>query len=221
MAREMLSIVRAYNEQSEKSGLPTLELGIGICYQDTPPMYLMDGDHRIMISKALNESDRLASCNKGARRVFDTPGHLFNVYSVQTVDDSDTGGNPDEFLMRYNVGGVHINEAAFAKLQSEISLETLNVELPTFWGKEKVRLLTGLVPVAPEVFHRIIIREAKTPRINATDFSVKHWTDRLYYEICTNDSIFEMTEIKLKAKALQDKSGVYVSPDLKKTTTLG
>jgi len=220
LAREMISIVRAYNENSEKAGLPTLELGIGICYQDTPPMYLMDGDHRIMISKALNESDRLASCNKGARRVFDTPGHLFNVYSAQTVDDADTGGNPDEFLMRYNVGGVHINQAAFDKLTSEISLETLDLELPTFWGKEKVRLLTGLVPVAPEVFHRLIVREAKTPRINATDFSVKHWTDRLYFEVCTNDSIYEMVELRMKAKALQDKSGVYVTPDLKKTTSL-
>ena len=221
LAREMISITRAYNEVSEKQGLPSLELGIGICYQDTPPMYLMDGDHRIMISKALNESDRLASCNKGARRVFDTPGHLFNVYSVQTVDDSDTGGNPDEFLMRYNVGGVHINAAAFTKLTTEISLETLDVELPTFWGKEKVRLLTGLVPVTPEVFHRVVVREAKTPRINASDFTVKHWTERLYYEVCTNDSIYEMVELRLKAKALQDKSGVYVTPDLKKTTALG
>jgi len=221
LAREMISIVRAYNEKSEAAGLPTLELGIGICYQDTPPMYLMDGDHRIMISKALNESDRLASCNKGARKVFDTPDHLFNVYSVQTVDDADTGGNPDEFLMRYNVGGVHINAAAFEKLSTEISLETLHLELPTFWGKERVNLLTGLVPVAPEVFHRVIIREAKTPRINATDFTVKHWTDRLYYEVCTNAAIYEMVELKLKAKALQDKSGVYVTPDLKKSTAIG
>jgi hypothetical protein len=30
-----------------------------------------------------------------------------------------------------------------------------------------------------------------------------------------------MVEIRLKAKALQDKSGVYVAPDLKKTTTFG
>jgi hypothetical protein len=211
LAREMISIVRAYNEQSEKSGLPKLELGIGICYQDTPPMYLMDGDHRIMISKALNESDRLASCNKGARKAFDTPGHLFNVYNVQTVDDADTGGNPDEFLMRYNVGGVHINNATFEKLRSEISLEMIEVDLPTFWGQEKVRLFSGLVPVAPDVFHRIIIRESRTPRIDGTDFSVKHWTERLYYEICTNNDIYEMVELRLKARGLPDQSGVYVA----------
>jgi hypothetical protein len=167
LAREMVSIVRAYNEQSEKAGLPTLELGIGVCYQDSPPMYLMDGDHRIMISKALNESDRLASCNKGARKVFAQPDSLFNVVSVQTVEDADTGGNPDEFLMRYNVGGIHISAEAFDKMRSEISLELFEVDLPTFWGREKVRLYSGIVPVAPDVFHRIVVRESKTPRVDA------------------------------------------------------
>ncbi len=199
LAREMISIVRAYNEQSEKAGLPNLELGIGICYQDTPPMYLMDGDHRIMISKALNESDRLASCNKGARKAFARPDSLFNVFSVQTVDDADTGGNPDEFLMRYNVGGIHISVEAFNKLKNEISLELLEVELPNFWGNEKVRLYSGLVPVSPDVFHRVVVRESRTPRVDAQNFGVKHWTDRLYYEICTNDRIYEFVESRLKA----------------------
>jgi hypothetical protein len=220
LAREMISIVRAYNEQSEKAGLPTLELGIGICYQDTPPMYLMDDEHRIMISKALNESDRLASCNKGARKAFDLPGQLFNVYNVQTVDDSDTGGNPDEFLMRYNVGGIHINDETFTKLRREISLEVLDVEVPTIWGKEKIRLLSGLVPVAPDVFHRIVIRQSRTPRINGTDFTVKHWTDRLYYEVCTNDSIYQFVESRLKARAQLNQSGVYAPADLKKPTAV-
>jgi hypothetical protein len=221
LAREMVSIVRAYNEQSEKAGLPTLELGIGICYQDTPPMYLMDGEHRIMISKALNESDRLASCNKGTRKAFAQPDNLFNVFSVQTVDDADTGGNPDEFLMRYNVGGIHISAEAFVKLQSEISLELLELELPNFWGKEKVSLYSGLVPVAPEVFHRIVVRESKTPRVGAQDFAVKHWTDRLYYEVCTNDRVYEIVEIKLKARQLQDRSGAYTAADAKKSDALG
>lgn len=202
LGREMISIVRAYNEQSEKAGLPTLELGIGICYQDTPPMYLMDGEHRIMISKALNESDRLASCNKGARKAFSQPDSLFNVFSVQTVDDADTGGNPDEFLMRYNVGGIHLAADAFVKLRHEISLELLEVEVPTFWGKEQVRLYVGLVPVSADVFHRIVIRESKTPRVDAQNFAVKHWTDRLYYEICTNDRVYEIVEQLLNARKL-------------------
>src|SRR5579862_4499612 len=56
LAREIVEIVRGYNQLVERAGLPGIELGVGISYQDSAPMYLMDGDQRIMISDALNES---------------------------------------------------------------------------------------------------------------------------------------------------------------------
>src|SRR4051812_18743718 len=97
LAKEMVQIVRGYNEQSQKAGLPILELGLGICFQESAPMYLMDGSHRIMISKALNESDRLSGCSKGARKYLAAAQakNLFNVYNFQTVEDAETGGIPD------------------------------------------------------------------------------------------------------------------------------
>ena len=201
LAREMIEIVRAYNEKSKSAGLPNLELGIGISFQDSAPMYLLDGSSRIMISKALNESDRLSSCNKGARRFLGDGGSLFNVYSFKTVEDDDTGGNPDEFLMRYNVGGIHINQAAFSKLQQEISLQLHEVTLPTLWDKEKVRLYTGLVPLGGDIFHRIVIREGIIPRIDASDFTFKQWTERRYYEICTNQTVYEYCDNSAMANA--------------------
>ena len=60
LAREIIEIVRGYNEMVQRSGLPPLELGIGITLQESAPLYLMDGEHQIMISEALNESDRLS-----------------------------------------------------------------------------------------------------------------------------------------------------------------
>ena len=143
LAKEMVQIVRGYNEQSQKAGLPTLELGLGICFQESAPMYLMDGAHRIMISKALNESDRLSGCSKGARKYLAAgqAKNLFNVYNFQTVEDADTGGIPDEFLVRYNIGGIHINALAFQKLKKEIALKEHLIELPTIWSKEQVRLV--------------------------------------------------------------------------------
>ena len=54
LAREMMELVGGYNHLLQRAGLPALELGIGISYQNAPPMYLLDGDHRIMISDALN-----------------------------------------------------------------------------------------------------------------------------------------------------------------------
>ena len=201
LAREIMSIVHAYNEQSRRGGLPTLELGIGISFQDSAPMYLMDGSARIMISRALNESDRLSSCNRGARRYFADLESLFNVYSFKTVEDEDTGGNPDEFLMRFNVGGVNMSEAAYRALAQEISLQSLAIELPGLWDKEVVNLDSGLVPLGGGMFRRIVVREGRIPHIDASDFSLKSWTDLKYHEVCTNETIYEYVEAHLAQAA--------------------
>lgn len=201
LAKEIVEVVHAYNQKSLAAGLPALELGIGVCFQDSPPMYLMDGSTRIMISKALNESDRLSSCTKGARKFMTAGDTLFNVYSFQSVDDEDTGGMPEEFLVRYNIGGVNINQSAFEKLKKEISLQPHELKLPMLYGEEIVRLYSGLVPLPSGSFQRIVVREARTPHIDARDFSLKHWTDRPYFEVCTNPAIYEYLESGLAAQA--------------------
>jgi hypothetical protein len=190
LAKEMIQIVRAYNEQAIKSGLPSLELGLGICFQDSAPMYLMDGSHRIMISKALNESDRLSGCSKGARR-FVTRETPFSVFSFQTVDDADTGGMPDEFLVRYNIGGIHINSVAFEKLRKEISLQEHVIEVPMIWGPEKIKLYSGVVPVERGIFHKILVREGTIARVDGSTFAFEGWTDKKFYEVVVNDSLYE------------------------------
>ena len=192
LAKEMIGIVRAYNQKSQEQGLPVLELGIGISYQDSAPMYLMDGSNRIMISKALNESDRLSSCGKGARKYLAGNKTPFTVFSFQTVNDADTGGIPEEFLVRYNIGGIHINQAAFDKLRKEISLEERQLLLPTILGEASAKIYTGMVPVPSGGFHLIAVREGRIPHINAADFTLKQWTERRYYEVCTNEEIYEL-----------------------------
>ena len=200
LAREILEIVRAYNEQSRKSGLPTLELGIGISYQDAAPMYLMDGSSQIMISKALNESDRLSSCNRITRKRCENGQTPFSVYAFQTIEDSEPGNSGEELLLRFNIGGININEAAFQKLKQEIALQATTREMRTLWQKESVRLYTGLVPIAG-AFRRIIIREGRICRIDPRDFSFKEWTERKYYEVCTDPAIHDFVEKSLNAVA--------------------
>jgi hypothetical protein len=194
LAKEIIQVVTAYNERSLAAGLPSLELGIGISYQDSAPMYLMDGNKQIMISKALNESDRLSSCSKGMRRLLEDRELLFNVFSFKAVEDEDTGGNPDEFLLRYNIGGIHINEAAFQKLRSEISLQGFDLQVPMIWQKTNVRVYAGVVPLGQGSFHHIIVREGRITHVDARDFSLKHVTDRHYYEVCTHPKIYQAIE---------------------------
>ena len=57
-----------------------------------------------------------------------------------------------------------------------------------------MRLHSGLVPLGGDVFHRIVVREGRIPHIDASDFSFKQWTESCYYEVCTNDAIYEFIE---------------------------
>ncbi len=201
LAREMIQLVRGYNEQSQKAGLPTLEIGIGISYQDAAPLYLMDGSSRIMISRALNESDRLSSSSKGARKYAAGKQTPFNVFCIQTVEDKDTGGIPDEFLVRYNIGGIHISQQAFEKLQTEILLKPYATRLPTIWDEPSVRLFGGTVPIGAGLFHKLVVREGHVPHVEAESLRLKTWTDRRYYEVCVDQRIYDLIEKGAAKKA--------------------
>jgi hypothetical protein len=45
------------------------------------------------------------------------------------------------------------------------------------------------------------VREGRIPRIDASDFSLKYWTDMKYYEVCTNDAIYEYVESHISQAA--------------------
>jgi hypothetical protein len=196
LAREIIEIVRGYNELMQRSGMPQLELGLGITAQDSAPLYLMDGEHQIMISEALNESDRLSSCNKRARKVMEPQAGPFHVYAFQAAE-LDENGNPEDVILSFNLGGIRMNETAFRKLEKEITLEPLKVKLPPSLAssdKGEYHLFSATVPVDRDIFRKIVVRESRIPRIDAADFSVKGWTERKYYEVCTDPAIYSALE---------------------------
>ena len=196
LAREIIEIVRGYNDLMQRSGMPELELGLGITLQESAPLYLMDGEHQIMISEALNESDRLSSCNKRVRKVMEPQAGPFHVYAFQAAE-LDENGNPEDVILNFNLGGIRMNETAFRKLEQEITLEPLKVKLPASLAssdKGEYKLFTATVPVDRDIFRKIVIRESRIPRIDPIDFSVKGWTNRMYYEICTDAAIYGALE---------------------------
>jgi hypothetical protein len=203
LAREIIEIVRGYNALMQRSGMPVLELGIGITVQDSAPLYLMDGEHQIMISEALNESDRLSSCNKRARKVMEEQAGPFHVYAFQ-AGEAEPGGNVEDVVLSFNLGGIRMNEAAFRKLKQEISLQPLVVKLPASFAssdKGEYKLFSGTVPVDRDIFRKIVVRESRVPRIDPADFSVQGWTERSYYEVCTDPAIYAALEKKKSAKS--------------------
>ncbi|HZU22277.1 MAG TPA: hypothetical protein VE998_05550 [Terriglobales bacterium] len=183
LAREILEIVRAYNVRLRETGLPRLELGIGICYEDGAPLYLMDGNNRIMISKALNESDRLSSNSKGARGKLRPPGGS-RVHAAK-VEGS-------EELVRYNVDGICLNAAGMKKLQEEIALaETRDTGT---MARSASRLFSGVVPLGQGSFREVMVREGRVARLDRATGALLGWSDAPYYEVRTAPAAAESQE---------------------------
>ncbi len=198
LAWEIVSLLGEYNELLQRSGLPQMEVGLGIACQDSPPLYLMDGEHRIMISDAINESDRLSSCNKRVRKRIAPDAGVFQVYSIQIGSEDNNGASAEagreEMRLNYNVGGICLSEAAFRKLQQEIALTPWEADAnePGFsgpWVDERREFFAGTVPLANGAFRKIAIRKSRIAQVDVRDLSILRWTERCYYEVCANPAV--------------------------------
>ncbi len=151
LSRQILAVCNSYNDQAVSSQLPPLEIGIGVAFQGSAPTYWTDGESRIMISKALNLSDRLSGCAKLAERMLSGQKTLFSIFQFLTAMEGASAEELDEFLVRYNMNGIELNEEGFEKLSEEISLETIHTALEYPWSKEEVILYYGEVPMGESV----------------------------------------------------------------------
>lgn len=198
LAWEIVSLLHGYNELLKRSGLPPMEVGLGIAYQDAPPLYLMDGERQIMISDAINESDRLSSCSKLVRKKMGEEAGVFQVHTVQ-VGGNQQGANAEiageELRLNYNVGGICLSEAAFGKLQQEISLTPWvpdfgGAKFSNRWMDREGEFFVGIVPISNGAFRKIVIRKSRVAQVDVRDLSVLQWTDRCYYEVCANPAVY-------------------------------
>ena len=197
LAREIIAVSQAYNTRATTSGLPPLELGVGVAFQDSAPSLWMDGDSRIMISKALNLSDRLSSCSKVAKRLFQGKSGPFRLYRLQTMMEGEDAEEGEDLTIRYNLNGIELNEEGFQKLSAEISLAPLVGNFPMPWGKERVQLFFGEVPLG-ESFEPIIIRKGLVRQL-LPDGKVGPESTRPYYEVCVDEKLVDVARKKLSA----------------------
>ena len=89
--------------------------------------------------------------------------------------------------------------AAFEKLQNEITLEAVQLKLPTPWNGEECKLWSGLVPIGNDIFRKIVVRGTRMAQIDPHDFSVLKWTDKWYYEVCSHPDVYAKLEGKKAA----------------------
>src|SRR5208337_3218470 len=109
LSKQILAVCNSYNDQAASSQLPALEIGIGVAYQGSAPTYCTDGESRIMISKALNLSDRLSGCAKLAKRMLFRQKTSFSVFHFLSAMEGASAEELDEFLVRYNMNGIELN----------------------------------------------------------------------------------------------------------------
>jgi hypothetical protein len=190
LARQILAVCNSYNDSAAKTDLPALELGLGVAFQGSAPAYWTDGDSRIMISKALNLSDRLSGCTKLARRMLaEQKSNLSIFHFLQTMQGA-SAEELDEFLVRYNRNGIELNGEGFQKLSEEISLESVETKLDLPWGKETVTLYYGEVPIGDSV--ELLVLRKGAARELASDGRIGKSSEHLYYEVCTAPALFNL-----------------------------
>jgi hypothetical protein len=195
LAREMLAVAQNYNQRAKATGLPRMELGVGIAFQNSAPTFWVDGDYRIMISRALNLSDRLSSCSKVARRMLLDHSSPFNVFLFQTMMEEAEEEEIQELLVRYNLNGIELNAEGFTKLAEEISLTQVEMECPLPWGTEKSIFYFGEVPFGERI-EQLIIRKGIVRQL-LPGGKVGEKGLHAYYEVCTGSRFSEFLRAQM------------------------
>jgi hypothetical protein len=195
LAREILAVTQAYNVRAVTTDLPPLELGVGVAFQDSAPSLWMDADSKVMISRALNLSDRLSSCSKMAKRLFKENPSPFNVFLLQTLMEDAVEDEGEELVVRYNQNGIELNDEGFQKISAEIALAPMAGNFPMPWGKERVQLYFGEVPIG-DSFEPIIIRKGFVRQL-LPGGKIGAQGARAYFEVCTHPKLLELARKKV------------------------
>ncbi|PCH62990.1 MAG: hypothetical protein COC19_01955 [SAR86 cluster bacterium] len=194
LAREILRIVNLNNLYSKKMNLPLLELGIGICFSNKAPHYLYDDNRPIMISSAIGDADRISSCSWSLREQLDPRPFNVDVFKVDTATPA-TGVATEkgQRYLRYNVNGVLIDTAAFEKLQQELSLQTLSLEI----DQSSHQFFTAEFPDIHGNYNDLVIRVGHPGNWHETEAykqeleqDTQHRSpDESFYEVIVNQEI--------------------------------
>ena len=183
IARDILDIVGSKNTHSKQTGLPMLEIGVGIDYSEDKPMFLFDDTQPIMISSAIGAADRMSSCSWKLRDRFDSG--LFNVEVLEISAQDRKSDEKGQLNIRYNVNGVLLSNKSFAKLQSEIMLQRLRVKLD-----EGVHtMFVGKFPDITGKMRDLVIREGEVMMWENDTPLPESISGKVFYEVLPRSKI--------------------------------
>jgi hypothetical protein len=201
LARKILQVVDTQNAKNRKHGLPELELGLGISFNDGSPAFLYDGEHQIMISPAINRADRLSSCAAVLRRTALGEQIKRGVEVVVPVDQGAVRKDRNDELLSYNVNGIELDMPAFFKLKTELALLRVRSNI-TGYSKHSV-FYAGRYPDRSGKMHWLVVREAPVRLWVGNSVNTEEEWGRRFYEVITNPEVIS----RLKERIMDKKTG--------------
>ena len=198
IGKRLLDLVQKQNTACRKNGLPELEIGIGIVYCEEPPTFLFDGDQPIMISPAIGIADRLSSCSWMLRKEHARQKRMATNVEIYEIPR----GHPlreekSEGRLRYNVNGIELNKEGFFKLQSELTLQEINLVLPR--DETPTTFFFGKYPDLQGTLHRLIVRLGHMRLFDQQHPQLGIPTSDVFYEVIVNDNVVAQVEEALNA----------------------
>jgi class 3 adenylate cyclase len=202
LARRILSVMEAQNSQNRAHNLPKLELGLGIAFSNDAPAYLHDEQRKIMISPAINEADRLSSCSAALRQDMSwrrSKRHRIEVFQEHVQESPATTTN----RLRYNINGIEITEAAFAKLKSEMVLHKIKIHSRS---RESHYYHVGRFVDRRGSSHWLVVRQGAMKVWNAGSIEQsRDILDSFFYEVVTDTNLIGRVKDKLNSRGSRKK----------------
>lgn len=184
LARKILQVVDDQNVKNRQTGLPELELGLGIAFSDEAPAFLYDEGREIMISPAINRADQLSSCSAAVRGSNYGRRLGRGVMVLAPEPEEQVNKVASDKLIRYNVNGIELDVPAYYKLKSELSFR--KVELQTGKRARNDHLLVARYPDLEGHMHALVIREAEVTVWNGERPGKRAADGRCYYQVISD-----------------------------------
>ncbi len=203
IAKRLLGLVQAQNAACRKDGLPELELGIGIVYSEEPPTFLYDGNNEIVISSAIGKADRLSSCSWMLRKERAKRERMLTSVDIYEIPEGDPlRGEKGEVHLRYNLNGIELDEDGFFKLQTELTMQEVEIQLPG--DDTSTSFYVGRYPDLKGALHRVVVRQGRIRLLDKSHPRFGLPTADVFYEVVTDNEVLHM----VAPAANQDESAV-------------